>query len=113
MGSASVYQTYSLHTPPQHQINSHMNIHIHQSALHCCILFFPFLISGLIPQLMNFNRPQSQHLNCVFLSPKVMALNHLRVLRRLVLVAWRKSEQQREGRIDGWMDAEDGRDVQE
>lgn len=55
---------------------------------------------------MNFNRPQSQHLSCVFLSPKVMNLNHLRVLRRFVLVAWRKSEWQREGRIDGCWERE-------
>ena len=47
--------------------------------------FFIFFISGLIPRLMNFNRSQSEHLSSVFLSPKVMDLNHLRVLTQLCI----------------------------
>lgn len=85
MGSPGVYHTHSLYSPPYFFINARQ-IHTHEhpyTPRRPSVLHFFFFISGLIPQLMNFNRPQSEHLSSVFLSPKVMDLNHLRVLRQL------------------------------
>lgn len=74
-----------------------MNINIHHSALHPHRCIFLFFISGLILQLMNFNRPQSEHLSSVFLSPKVMDLNHLRVLQQLCVRKAKKVRMKRGG----------------
>lgn len=81
--------TLTLFTPLPYFFINARQIHTHEhpyTPLRPSVLqffFFFFFISGLIPQLMNFNRPQSEHLSSVFLSPKVMDLNHLRVLRQL------------------------------
>lgn len=92
MGSPSIYHSHFLYFPPRflhkHFTNPHVYTHEHPyTPLYpsSTQLHFFFFISGLIPQLMNFNRPQSEHLSSVFLSPKVMDLNHLRVLRQLCI----------------------------
>lgn len=88
-----------------------MNIHIHHCSLpsQYCIFFF-FLISGHIQQLMNFNRPQSEHLSSVFLSPKVMDLNHLRVLRQFCVCS-AKQVRMKWGGEEAWMIRTDGKQM--
>lgn len=92
MGSQCIYHSLFPCLPlaflHKHLTNFHTYTHEHPYTILPFIpaaAFFFFFLSGLIPQLMNFNRPQSEHLSTVFLSPKVMDLNHLRVLRQLCI----------------------------
>ena len=111
MGSPSIYHSHSLYSPPlflhKHLTNSHTWTSIYTTPPFIHTAAFFFFISGLIPQLMNFNRPQSEHLSSVFLSPKVMDLNHLRVLRQLC-VRRAKEVRMKWGGEEGWMIRADG-----
>lgn len=110
LGSAGIYHSLSLYSLPfffQQTLDKFTHEHPWTSIYTTppfilTAAFFFFFISGLILQLMNFNRPQSEHLSSVFLSPKVMDLNHLRVLQQLCVRKAKKVRMKRGGE-EGWM----------